>query len=37
MKARLVIAFLDESGAHGGPDDVFTLGGCRAREAMGSD
>jgi hypothetical protein len=27
-----VIAFLDESGAHGGPDDVFTLGGWVARE-----
>ncbi len=27
-----MIAFLDESGAHGGPDDVFTLGGFVARE-----
>jgi hypothetical protein len=31
-KALVVIAFLDESGAHGGPDDVFTLGGWVARE-----
>jgi len=27
-----VIAYLDESGAHGGPDDVFTLGGWVAQE-----
>ena len=27
-----VIAYLDESGAHGGPDDVFTLGGWVALE-----
>ena len=27
-----MIAYLDESGAHGGPDDVFTLGGWVARE-----
>lgn len=27
-----VIAFLDESGAHGGSNDVFTLGGWVARE-----
>jgi len=27
-----VIAYLDESGAHGGPDDVFTVGGWVARE-----
>jgi hypothetical protein len=27
-----VIAFLDESGAHGGLDDVFTVGGWIARE-----
>jgi hypothetical protein len=27
-----VIAYLDESDAHGGPDDVFTLGGCVASE-----
>ena len=27
-----VIAFLDESGAHGGPNDVFTVGGWVARE-----
>jgi len=29
----VVIAFLDESGAHGGLDDVFTVGGWIAREA----
>jgi hypothetical protein len=27
-----MIAFLDESGAHGGPNDVFTVGGLVARE-----
>jgi len=29
----VIKAFFDESGAHGGPDDVFTVGGFVARES----
>src|SRR2546422_958472 len=28
----VLIAYIDESGAHGGPDDVFTVGGFVARD-----